>query len=435
MTERLKTCFPTLKRLRKVGEQGRKKILQEADDELYECLCDCVHNTLNSSVPLTKLQFKKLSRHKKILRKLENNVRYRNPVNMTKCGVVERVNRTLKERMHRYFTHKGTQNYIDVLPDLVKGYNNTVHSAIGRKPSEVNKENEKEVYRYLYEGAKALGEEVLNTGVGLLKDNLRGKSLKESVRERVTLAGNNLTKRAADKLETMVGSGLKPAKKPELSPRVIIEDATLYVRKITLNPSILLAHAKILQQKTALYHFRRTEMLHYTIGQNVFQKSVENMLNGRVPQRIIMGLMKNSAFNGSYTQNVFNFEHFNLNYLNLSINGMTVGGKPLTPNYATGEYMQPYLMTFFGTGIGLSDDGHCISRDDFPNGFCLYCWDLTPDLSASEAHWSSTQDGNIRIEVGFAKELETTVSMIVYAEYRETLEIDRSRQCSLVYKG
>lgn len=220
-----------------------------------------------------------------------------------------------------------------------------------------------------------------------------------------------------------------------LAPKLVIEDATLYVRAANLSPSILVAHAKILHTRPAQYHFRRTEMLHYAISQGTHQKSIENILCGRTPIRIVVGLIKNSSFNGSYTQNIFNFEHFHLNYLNLAINGVTLGTKPLTPNYETGEWMVPYIMSSYGTGVALSDDGNMISRDAFAQGNAIYAWDLTPDQAASESHWSHPQNGGIRIELGFAKSLPTTISVIILAEFRETLNIDYGRQCSLTYKS
>ena len=54
------------------------------------------------------------------------------------CAVVELVNRTLRDKLHRYFTYKNTYKYIDVLPKFVKGYNATVHSTTGMAPADVN---------------------------------------------------------------------------------------------------------------------------------------------------------------------------------------------------------------------------------------------------------------------------------------------------------
>ena len=55
----------------------------------------------------------------------KNNVRhFTSQDKKIKCSIVERVNRTLKEKMFKYFTSKGTRKYIDVLDQLVDAYNN-----------------------------------------------------------------------------------------------------------------------------------------------------------------------------------------------------------------------------------------------------------------------------------------------------------------------
>lgn len=65
----------------------------------------------------------------------------------TKASVVERFNRTLKERMYRYFTSVNTLSYVPVLQSLVKGYNVSYHRSIGMVP----KKNEREVWNRLYD--------------------------------------------------------------------------------------------------------------------------------------------------------------------------------------------------------------------------------------------------------------------------------------------
>ena len=71
--------------------------------------------------------------------------------NMEKSSVVERWIRTIKEKMWKYFTDKNTYTYIDILPDLVEDYNNTVHSSVKMTPVEASKKkNELTVWRNLY---------------------------------------------------------------------------------------------------------------------------------------------------------------------------------------------------------------------------------------------------------------------------------------------
>ena len=56
-----------------------------------------------------------------------------------KAAIVERFNRTMKTRMYKYFTANNTKRYVDILEDLVMGYNNTIHSSIGMAPANVLK--------------------------------------------------------------------------------------------------------------------------------------------------------------------------------------------------------------------------------------------------------------------------------------------------------
>ena len=80
----------------------------------------------------------------------DNNIAFFTVKSGLKALVVERFNRTFKNKMYKYFTHKNTLCYIDVLPQLVKSYNNTYHHSIKMKPSEVTKANEDKVWHTLY---------------------------------------------------------------------------------------------------------------------------------------------------------------------------------------------------------------------------------------------------------------------------------------------
>lgn len=67
-----------------------------------------------------------------------------------KAALVERFNRTMKTRMYKYFTANNTRRYVDTLPQLVLGYNNSIHSSIGMAPSNVRRVDEKIIRQKLY---------------------------------------------------------------------------------------------------------------------------------------------------------------------------------------------------------------------------------------------------------------------------------------------
>lgn len=68
-----------------------------------------------------------------------------------KASIVERFQRTLKMRMWRYFTHKNTYRYIDILQDLLYAYNHSYHSSIKMCPCDVNSNNIMTVWNNLYD--------------------------------------------------------------------------------------------------------------------------------------------------------------------------------------------------------------------------------------------------------------------------------------------
>ena len=61
--------------------------------------------------------------------------------NEGKSVVAERFIRTLKNKLHKYMTAVSKDVYYDVLDDIIKKYNNTVHSTIEIKPKDVIDDN------------------------------------------------------------------------------------------------------------------------------------------------------------------------------------------------------------------------------------------------------------------------------------------------------
>ena len=105
----------------------------------------------------------------------EKGVQYFTTENETKCSIVEHFNRTLKSKMWKYFTHKNTQNYLSVLPKLVKSYNNSVHSSIKMKPKDVTVYNQHIALNALYDGNNKTSQSLPKFTVG---DDVRISKMK-----------------------------------------------------------------------------------------------------------------------------------------------------------------------------------------------------------------------------------------------------------------
>ena len=59
--------------------------------------------------------------------------------NEEKSSVLERFNRTIKEKMFKYFSDNNTTKCVDVLDLLVDQYNNTINSSIKMTLKEANR--------------------------------------------------------------------------------------------------------------------------------------------------------------------------------------------------------------------------------------------------------------------------------------------------------
>ena len=84
----------------------------------------------------------------------KHNVHHYVTQNATKANYSERVIRTIKSQMYRYFTHKRTYHYLNVLQDIVRNYNERPYRSLdGKSPSDVNKSNEAMMWQRIYMGS------------------------------------------------------------------------------------------------------------------------------------------------------------------------------------------------------------------------------------------------------------------------------------------
>lgn len=67
-----------------------------------------------------------------------------------KASVIERFNRTLKEKMYRYFTANRVKRYLNVIQDIVHSYNHSFHRSIKTIPANITVMNEESIRKILY---------------------------------------------------------------------------------------------------------------------------------------------------------------------------------------------------------------------------------------------------------------------------------------------
>ena len=113
----------------------------------------------------------------------------------------------------------------------------------------------------------------------------------------------------------------------------VIIHASLFVRKVKLNPAVALAHEKALEKGTAKYPLKRVVQRTFAIPLGHLGTVQDNLFLTQTPTKLVIGLVSGETFNGRYNRNPFNFQSFQLSYLSLYLDGKQIPAKALTPNF------------------------------------------------------------------------------------------------------
>jgi hypothetical protein len=114
----------------------------------------------------------------------------------------------------------------------------------------------------------------------------------------------------------------------DVKVRIKILDATLFVTQTEIKPPLLLAPANVLAMKRkAHYPITRTQIKTFRAGAGAQQISIDNASLGPIPERLLIGLVKNTAFVGPVSTNPFQFHHYDMTYL---VNGIQYPSESLT---------------------------------------------------------------------------------------------------------
>ena len=187
-----------------------------------------------------------------------------------------------------------------------------------------------------------------------------------------------------------------------------------------LNGGVLVAHEKLFQDQPALYPYLRSEIKTTSIAPGQYGFSADDIFQGLVPSKLVVGLVSSAAYNGDYTRNPLNFQPYDCNSVGLYVDGQSYPAQPLQPNYDADQFVDCYrTLTLFRKDIN-------ISRDDYNNGYCLYVLDVDPYYT-----FNTKRRGHCRLELKFNTPLPESVTLIMYATFPEILHINQARSVYL----
>ena len=226
----------------------------------------------------------------------------------------------------------------------------------------------------------------------------------------------------------------------KLDPKVKLTDVVLRIRKVKVDQAINDATEITLKQTPALYPIRRVECKILTIPNGLPSVRQDNIFSGVIPKSFVFGLVNVDASNGTYDKNPYNFAHFGVHTVSLTANGEEIPFKQLTLKYPKDDdgkvdpatdtevdFIQAYNTLFSGTGKIYANTGLDITREEYPGGYALYAFDLTPDMCNTTDYFNAVQRGSLSVAITFGKTHKDATAMVCYGDFENVIRIDSER--------
>ncbi|XP_068098235.1 uncharacterized protein F54H12.2-like [Hyperolius riggenbachi] len=210
--------------------------------------------------------------------------------------------------------------------------------------------------------------------------------------------------------------------------KVQIQTASLYIKRVQVSPAVRIGHSQALLTANAKYAIDRACLKVYSIPAGARISNHENLFLGNIPKIVILALVGNEEFSGSYQRNPLRFGHYNVNYACLYLDGQQIPAKPFQPNFQAEAAIREYMSLVHITGKQKADNALSFDRSEYMNGYTLFAFDTTPDQEAGSGHFSLVKTGNLRAELRFSDPTPTTLNMIVYSLNDNVIEINHKRE-------
>ena len=196
-----------------------------------------------------------------------------------------------------------------------------------------------------------------------------------------------------------------------------IEDCSLYTRRIALKDDYHKKRMDMLAYAPVEYNYLETLAKTFIIPARQNQFIQINIFNNAPIRRIAIAMNTNSAFTGSFTENSFWYQQFDLRQIRILREGQPI------VDFATADICRLYATTM--KAMNFQDDIPSIPLDDFKDHYVLV-FELTSMQDATEnCHYPELVGEPLRLELNCTNPLENVTELIVLGERMSSVAVDK----------
>ena len=206
----------------------------------------------------------------------------------------------------------------------------------------------------------------------------------------------------------------------------------LYLCQVRLNPSVYreLMSDMSSGNRVVSYPTVRSEIRTYNIQQDTRHYEINNPFQNRLPNMVVVGLVKSTAFNGHVGQSPFTFKDFKLTSIKQLVRGETYPYEPLELSDSDdSKDNRGYRQFLQATGSLCKSRGNMVQADDWGHSkHCtLFVFENAANGCLNTPILNPKLAGELRLVLDFGGDQGDDVTVIVYGEFENLMEINSNK--------
>ena len=199
--------------------------------------------------------------------------------------------------------------------------------------------------------------------------------------------------------------------------------------QLHLNPEVYtsISEKRHNQRDLAKYPTVRSEIRTFNMVGTLARFDIPNLFQNRIPDRMIVGLLDSRAFNGDVTRDPFCFQKFGLRTIRQMVRGEEYPYETLELNHNNvNRDILGYFRFLQASGSWLKKRSSMVKQSEWGQGrgCTLFMFDNVANGRANARTLNPKQSGDLQLILEFGAAPNTNITVLVYAEFENLLEID-----------
>ena len=205
----------------------------------------------------------------------------------------------------------------------------------------------------------------------------------------------------------------------------------LYLCLVRINPSLYRELMETMYSgKVVSYATVRSEIRTFNMQGDQQHFECSNPFQNRIPNLVIVALVASTAFNGTVTQDPIAFQKFGLSSIKQLVRGEEYPYETLEMTHDNGSNdLRGYFRFLKATGSLGRHKGNMVRRADWGHGknCTLFVFDNAANGCFNSPVLNPKQSGELRLVFHFGANPRVNITVILYGEFENLLEIDRNK--------